>query len=117
MEFRIKVLLALCLFWFGYAGESFGQSVKNTPCPSKSSEGVVLYGCNSSSGWIENTNKYAVRIRHVWQFNGETTLWINRIEPGERLQIGDAGAQNGFYIYTMDGVMVGWFTGSCPRQK
>jgi len=73
------------------------------------SEGVVLHG--PKEGRLENTNEFPVRIRRVWQFHGERTLSINSLRAGATLEIGYVSHQHGFYIYTMDGVLVGWLSG------
>ena len=113
MKFYIKVFLVVCLIGFGFSNESMSQSSLR---PSKSTEGVVLHGCYEGMARLENTNDYSVRIRRVWQAQGETTRSIDRLEPGGELTLTTISSQDGFYIYTMDGVMVGWFTGSCPKK-
>ncbi len=84
----------------------------------KTSEGVVLHGCGSGSienAWLENTNPYPVRIRQVWQAGGETTISISLLKQGTKLNLSSLRHQHGFYIYTIDGIMVGWLSGDCPE--
>lgn len=107
--FVFNVLLTLMM------GCSDGTS---TQLPKQTSEGVILYGCNGSDGLLENTNPYPVRVRRVWQGSyGEKTESIDMLAPGAKLSRNEVRPSQGFYIYTMDGAMVGWIKGVCPRVK
>jgi hypothetical protein len=68
--------------------------------------GVIVHGY-TSPGWIQNTNPYPVRVKEVWIFDGETTDWVETLQPGEKIP-SYISHQNGFHIYTMDGIEVGW---------
>ncbi|HAM88450.1 MAG: hypothetical protein US83_C0004G0065 [Candidatus Falkowbacteria bacterium GW2011_GWC2_38_22] len=61
--------------------------------------------------WIENTNSFPIRIRVV-KFSGldvgEETLSISRLEPKEKRNFGKTIFTRGYYIYTIDGIMIGW---------
>src|SRR3989344_9576628 len=82
--------------------------------PTVSSEGVVLHS-TENGGWLENTNAYPIRVRHVRWVSAEITQSINRIGPGAKLSFKIYNnRQYGFYIYTIDGVLVGWIRGEPP---
>lgn len=87
----------------------------------QTSGGVVLYGCNSGgisenvSGRISNTNAFPVRIRQVVQYNSEKTRSMYQIEPGTNHQLAFIYVEQAFYIYTMDGGLVGYISSECPR--
>ncbi len=108
--------LAIVLFLIIYSaslGEaddtsSFGASdVQFT----RTSEGVILHFSSTDCGaWLENTNTFPVRIRRVYQGEGETTQSITLVAPSQKIEVGSVGFQDGFYVYTMDGVMVGWLS-------
>lgn len=74
---------------------------------SESSEGGVTVHGFSAYGWIENGNSFPVRVKGVWIFQGETTQWITEFAPGERQPM-FVSHQNGFHVYTLDGVEIGW---------
>jgi len=96
------------------------ENTKKFEVWTKESVGVILRAYEPSSpylrGSLENTNAYPVRIRKVWQFQGETTKSVDLLEPGEKLSINKLSHQHGFYIYTKDGVMIGWISGDDPED-
>lgn len=113
----VLVVTMLLATMMGYSDRTSANAVTSTVLPTQTSEGVVLHGCTQQEkGWIENTNSYPVRVRRVWQYYGERTESINRLEPGAKLMLDKISHQHGFYIYTMDGVLVGWISGECPKK-
>lgn len=112
-----KVGSILVFLMLAFTGCSDGADI--TP-QTQASEGVVLYGCsngwsNTKNAFLENTNSYPVRVRSVRQGPGEITLSIDRLEPGVQFILMKGITEyNGFYIYTMDGALVGWISARCP---
>ncbi|MDA2936461.1 hypothetical protein MYX06_04555 [Patescibacteria group bacterium AH-259-L05] len=108
------------LFMF-MTGCSDSNATPREEFSSRTSEGVILYGCDrTSSAWFENTNAHLVRIRRVIQSHnpgqGEHTKAIYRLEPGEKFTLDYISHDDGFYIYREDGVLVGWLDGDCPKN-
>ena len=103
----IAVPIALLVFPGTIAESTKGQE----------SAGVMLYGCAwsacASGGWLENTNPYPVRIHGIWQDRGEETRFLSLLGPGEKLSLDGICRQHGFYVPTLDGVLVGWLNGAC----
>ena len=74
--------------------------------------GVIVQGCNSP-GSIQNTNSFSVRVEKVY-YNydyGPISVWVRLIESQETVEE-YIHKQNGFYIYTTNGVKIG----SIPPQ-
>ncbi|NQU83955.1 MAG: hypothetical protein HQ536_04560 [Parcubacteria group bacterium] len=72
-----------------------------------SSEGVVLRG-HESSGWIENTSDFPVRIKvglEFYQYNRSVTMF--RLGVGERRYLQKIRNKNVYYIYNIDGGLIG----------
>lgn len=85
------------------------------------SEGVRLVGCLESNtektfGILSNGNPFSVRIREVKQYRGEMTRKIFVLPSGKTIRLDSLSPVSGFYIYTMDGVMIGWISFSCPKS-
>lgn len=85
------------------------------------SEGILLVGCSTShdehtKGILTNTTMLSVRIREVAQGHGEKTQTIFVLPSGKTIQIDNVYTNGGIYIYTMDGVMVGWISYHCPKS-
>lgn len=114
----MKVLITIVLFTTLLAGTLVNVASSGTTSISQISNGVMLRGCGDdwsiSNGLIQNLNKYPVRIRRVRQGRGEFTEAIDLLDPRAKLSIREITNQHGFYIYTIDGVMVGWLSGKCP---
>ena len=47
---------------------------------------------------LTNNNKFPVTIRQVWQFEGETTQWVEVLQPDQSKPI-KRNTQHGYYIY------------------
>lgn len=112
------VFVTLFAFMTGCSDGTDGATTPPAKFQSLTSEGVVLYrNRGAGDGWIENTNAYPVRIQRVWQENdwsrfGELTEAIDRLDAGEKLILSRLRYKHGFYIYTMDGALVGWLSGA-----
>jgi hypothetical protein len=82
----------------------------------QSSEGITLHGCGGDrNSWLENVTGHPMRVRRVYQGYGELTLAFDRLEPGAKLPVRYVNSR-GFYIYTLDGLMVGFILGDCPSR-
>jgi len=68
--------------------------------------GVVVHGYDCA-GYIQNTNQVPVRVKQVWAFRGETTIWLKVFQPEEK-QAQYVSNQNRFYVYDMNGVEIGF---------
>ena len=113
----VFVATTLLTTTMGCSDRTSANAVISTVLPTQTSEGVVLHGCTQQKqGWIENTNSYPVRVRRVWQYSGERTKSIDRLELDAKLTLDKISHQDGFYIYMMDGVLVGWISGECPKK-
>jgi hypothetical protein len=113
---RILRAIASLMFSLFVVGCSEDAATRTNSSTVQTSEGVVLHGCGSGSGWIQNTNVYPVRVRRVWRFRGEGTQSINQLAPGAKYVLSRISYRHGFYIYLMDGVLVGWISGECPEE-
>lgn len=110
----MKVILSiLALSSLLLAGCDFRPAYKRPENLNSESEsaGVVIHGY-TSPGWIQNTNPFPVRIKQVWIFRGETTQWIDVFQSGDK-QPQYISHQHGFYIYSLDGVEIGWIKPEC----
>ena len=80
------------------------------------SEGVVFLS-SGEINYLENTNSYPLRVRCVTQIKGETTNWIQLLAPSSMFQLPQHSYQNdfidGFYIYDIQGVLIGWISSGC----
>jgi|GEM_PF-5670042 len=70
------------------------------------SAGVIVHGF-CSPGWIKNVNPFPVRVKQVWIFQGETTKWVEVLQPNEEIPL-YVSHQHGFHVYSLDGVEIGW---------
>ncbi len=105
MEKRLLCIFCFIVFLFILACTSTSEKPECYNSES-TSEGVIVHGFGSV-GWIQNTNSFPVRIKEVWIFRGENTLWIKVFQPGEKLgQF--ISHQHGFYIYDLNGIEMGW---------
>jgi hypothetical protein len=85
-------------------------------CSGKAYEQGLWFGKREfyNKFWIENTNKYPVRIQRVDQWRGESTVSVHLLKPNVKLDVNRA---LGFYIYNSNGVMIGWIPKGCPHLK
>lgn len=112
----LKAVLFVCVVFFGCGSVSFS----NYTTVVQSEGGVELHGCgNYTHSWILNSNDFPVRVRRVANTeNGENTRSVDSVGAGERLELeGISLYDAGFYIYTMDGVMVEYVDGRCPGYR
>ena len=58
-------------------------------------------------GYIKNNNDFDIRIKCVWIFKGETTVFIKKLKPKARIDM-HISFQHGFHIYDMKGIEIGW---------
>lgn len=102
--------MKLLIIFFCFIIIIVGLLEVNTPPKIETSEtknsGVIVHGWESD-GWIENTNDFPVRIKEVWIYRGETTVWINIFLPNQKIEQ-FISQQHGFHIYTLDGIEIGW---------
>lgn len=91
----IFILLSGCIERSAYTIESNGVTVHIN-------EGRI-------NGRIENTNKFSVRIKQtsIGSFSTEHVDWIKVFEPNE-IKDQTMHIQSAWYIYTMDGVEIGF---------
>lgn len=73
------------------------------------SAGVVAHRSRLDS-WIQNTNNHSVRVRRIEILeNGtEMTEWIKVLEPKNKIYVAAIKDETRFYVYTMEGVGVGF---------
>ena len=69
----------------------------------------------SSVGYVENTNKFPVRVKEVkvYSHEGECTEWLKVFQPGERVDLYINSEPDRFYVYDMNGVEIGFII---PRK-
>jgi hypothetical protein len=60
--------------------------------------GVVVHGYDNEEGWIKNTNQFPVRIKKVFIYKAEETLWIKKLNPGQIIKDNVHGNHR-YYIY------------------
>ena len=92
-----QVIVILLLFLWG---------CKPQVVPEINEAGVVISGY-AENGYIKNTNDYPVRVKQVWRFKGENTLWIKVFQPGE-VKKQYMSHQYGFYICDLEGTEIGY---------
>lgn len=102
-------LLFIVLFVFIFTGCSEKDP---SALPMQTSEGVVFHGSREErNSWVENTNDFPVRIifvhRNHWGI--EAIISINTLKPGTKLEP-PKSCYTGLYIYTIDGVLIGWIS-------
>lgn len=70
--------------------------------------GVDVWG-STGVGEVYNTNPFPVRIKFVYQYRGESTIWLKYFEPGEHHAI-EYMAPNyyAFYVIDTNGVEIGF---------
>ncbi len=86
------------------------------------SAGVELRGCQGKDdgAWLRNANDYSVRVRGVkvhYIPETEVTMWMREVKPEEVLGIdlrGNGSSTLAFYIYSVDGGLLGFIPGYCP---
>jgi hypothetical protein len=80
-----------------------------------------MKGCSkdaNSLAYIENTNEFPVRVRQAWVFNSaELTQALYRLQPHERVDFPHVSLQERFYIYDLNGAIIGFFIGACPKSQ
>lgn len=101
----------------------FNKEVLSATPKIERSEGVELYTCYMGNlqvkGWIKNTNKFSVRIQQVSiaKQSGETTKSIDLLKPNAKLIINDSAIYRGLYIYTAEGIKIGWIRSFAADNK
>ncbi len=84
--------------------------------------GVVVSGYNSE-GYIENISDFPVRVQCVelQGHMGEVTQWLKKIEPGPQHRIKQYIECNlypqRFYVYDLQGVLIGFIKPTKPKDK
>ncbi len=108
----ICILLALGLFFTVGCGSSYWEV---TP---RSSAGVTTSWVNQQygmSGCVKKTSTLILknesgemrRIRMVWYFKGERTLWVKALPPGETLKAEIYKTQQGIHVLSESGGVIG----------
>jgi len=111
MKTTVSYLLLLIVLLSGC--NTMRNSKENRKVES-ASNGVVVRGY-CADGWVQNNNKFPVRIKCIWQFKGETTKWIKVLQPGDYFEQ-YMSHQHAFYIYTLKGTELGFILVDKPGR-
>ncbi len=87
-----------------------------------SSEGITVGGWLGDQGWIENTGIISKRVRVVRQIlnthNGaELTISMHYLKPGEKVRIPTITRETVFYIYSVEGGLLGFMKANELPEK
>ena len=98
-KYLLLFILLLIILTTGCSGSSRTINKFKT-----SSNGILV---NGTKNQITNISNHTLRLKLIWQFKGEETVWIKKLKPNETIKQ-KLDKQHALYIMNLKGVEIGF---------